>query len=93
MSRNRVGSLTDKRGVRVARVDEGQRENEKRPRKAEPQSPFGAGNEIRLRVYECSALHEYGSSTQAKPSTLTTSTLATLPGPEHHSGNSTTSTT
>jgi hypothetical protein len=47
MSRNRVGSLTDKRGVRVARVDEGQRENEKRPRKAEPQSPNGAGNGIR----------------------------------------------
>jgi hypothetical protein len=50
--------------------------NEKRSRKAEPQSPFGAGNEICLRVYECSALHEYGSSTQAQPSTLTTSTLA-----------------
>ncbi len=47
MSRNRVDSLTNKRGLRVARPNEGQAHNEKRPRKAEPQSPFGAGNEIR----------------------------------------------
>ena len=76
MSLNRVGSPTDKRGLRVARLDAGWGLNEKRPRKTEPSSPFGAGNEMRLRVYSCSALHEYGSSTQAKPSTLAISTLA-----------------
>jgi hypothetical protein len=47
MSRNRVGSLTNKRGLRVARPNEGQAHNEKWPRKTEPSSPFGAGNEIR----------------------------------------------
>jgi hypothetical protein len=35
-----------------------------------------------LRVYECSALHEYGSSTEAKPSTPTTSTSAIFPWPQ-----------
>jgi hypothetical protein len=47
MSRNRVDSLTNKRGLRVARPNEGQAHNEKWPRKTEPSSPFGAGNEIR----------------------------------------------
>ena len=47
MSRNRVDSLTNKRGLGVARPNEGWGCNVKRPRKAEPQSPFGAGNEIR----------------------------------------------
>ena len=47
MSRNRVDYSTDKRGLHVARSNEGYAYNEKRPRKAEPQSPFGAGNEIR----------------------------------------------
>jgi hypothetical protein len=50
--------------------------NEKGPVETESQSLVGAGNEIRLRLYECSALHQYRRNTQAKPSTLTTSTLA-----------------
>ena len=47
MSRNRVGSLTDKRALLVARLDAGWGLNEKRPRNTEPSSPDGAGNEIR----------------------------------------------
>jgi hypothetical protein len=47
LSRNRLGSLTDKRTLPVAQAHELQIPNEKRPRKAEPSSPFGAGNEIR----------------------------------------------
>ena len=42
MSRNRVVSSTDKRGHRAARPNEDQGPNEKRPRKTQPQSPFGA---------------------------------------------------
>ena len=47
MPRNRVGSLADKHGAPAAGLSRGPALNEKRPRKTEPSSPVGAGNEIR----------------------------------------------
>ena len=82
LSRNFVAAPADTRGFPGNRPNRGYRQRKTAPQNGaaiarwSPVERGEAGNEIRLRVYECSALLEYGSSTQAKPSTLTTSTLA-----------------
>ena len=47
MSCNGIDPSTDKHGLCVARPNEALAHHEKRPCKAEPSSPDGAGNEIR----------------------------------------------